>query len=385
LAAVTKDGSPQAGYTYDDNSNRITYTGPPENVAATDYDEQDRMRTYGNASYTYTNAGDLQSKTVGSDTTTYAYDFIGNLRTVTLPTTDGRVIDYLIDGMNRRIGKKIDGALVQGFVYLDLTQPVAELNADGSVKSEFIYGTRVNSPNIMIQGGVTYRILSDHLGSPRLVLNTVTGEIVQRIDYDPFGNPTFVIGAPDFQPFGFAGGLYDSDTGLVRFGVRDYDPETGRWTSKDPILFMGGDTNLYGYVLADPINFLDTTGYWPNRWLDLIPTSQSFVDRVGAVGDSALEFSTFGLAKGIGKDMRQAVGKDIVNECSQEYKETKEVADKSLTAVSVGLGVGGLKQGVTSLLKPGGAANYFKSGTQALEFSGGAANAMQTASDMYSR
>ena len=45
--------------------------------------------------------------------------------------------------------------------------------------------------------------------------------------------------------------------------VRDYDPETGRWTSKDPILFAGGDTNLYGYVLADPINFIDPDGQQP--------------------------------------------------------------------------------------------------------------------------
>ncbi len=37
--------------------------------------------------------------------------------------------------------------------------------------------------------------------------------------------------SPGFQPFGFAGGLWDRDTGLVRFGARDYDPEVGRWTS----------------------------------------------------------------------------------------------------------------------------------------------------------
>jgi len=65
---------------------------------------------------------------------------------------------------------------------------------------------------------------------------------------------------PGFQPFGFAGGLYDTDTGLVRFGARDYDPHTGRWTSKDPIRFGGGDSNLYGYVLGDPVNFIDPTG-----------------------------------------------------------------------------------------------------------------------------
>jgi RHS repeat-associated protein len=55
---------------------------------------------------------------------------------------------------------------------------------------------------------------------------------------------------PGFQPFGFAGGLYDVDTGLTRFGARDYDAFTGRWTSKDPIRFAGGDANLYGYVLG---------------------------------------------------------------------------------------------------------------------------------------
>ena len=59
---------------------------------------------------------------------------------------------------------------------------------------------------------------------------------------------------------GFAGGLYDSDTGLVRFGARDYDAEIGRWTSKDPISFAGGDANLYGYVLGDPVNGIDSNG-----------------------------------------------------------------------------------------------------------------------------
>ena len=51
---------------------------------------------------------------------------------------------------------------------------------------------------------------------------------------------------PGFQPFGFGGGLYDQDTKLLRFGARDYNPVNGRWTAKDPILFAGGDTNLYG-------------------------------------------------------------------------------------------------------------------------------------------
>jgi uncharacterized protein RhaS with RHS repeats len=37
----------------------------------------------------------------------------------------------------------------------------------------------------------------------------------------------------------------------------------GKWTAKDPIGFGGGDSNLYGYVLQDPVNFVDPTGeYW---------------------------------------------------------------------------------------------------------------------------
>jgi RHS repeat-associated protein len=57
-----------------------------------------------------------------------------------------------------------------------------------------------------------------------------------------------------------AGGLYDKDTALVRFGARDYDAEMGRWTAKDPIRFAAGDTNLYGYVLQDPVNAIDPLG-----------------------------------------------------------------------------------------------------------------------------
>ncbi|OQW88256.1 MAG: hypothetical protein BWK78_08480 [Thiotrichaceae bacterium IS1] len=64
----------------------------------------------------------------------------------------------------------------------------------------------------------------------------------------------------NFQPFGFAGGWYDSDTRLVRFGARDYDAESERWTSKDPIGFGGGDFNLFGYVESDPVNWLDPSG-----------------------------------------------------------------------------------------------------------------------------
>lgn len=53
-----------------------------------------------------------------------------------------------------------------------------------------------------------------------------------------------------------------SDTKLIRFGARDYDPVVGRWTTKDPIGFAGGDTNLYAYVGGNPMSYLDPLGLW---------------------------------------------------------------------------------------------------------------------------
>jgi RHS repeat-associated protein len=199
----------------------------------------------------------LLSKTNGGGTTQYEYDVLGNLRQVMPPS--GTVIDYVIDGRNRRIGKKVNGVLVQGFLYQDQSRPIAELDGNNQVVARFIYADKANVPAYLIKGGVTYRILSDHLGSPRLVVNTADGSIVQRMEYDEFGRVTLDTN-PGFQPFGFAGGIYDRDTGLVRFGARDYDAQTGRWATKDPIRFASGDANLYGYVLNDPINLIDPFG-----------------------------------------------------------------------------------------------------------------------------
>jgi RHS repeat-associated protein len=54
--------------------------------------------------------------------------------------------------------------------------------------------------------------------------------------------------------------LFDADTGLARFGARDYDPVVGRWISKDPIRFGGGQANLYTYGNNDPVNKKDPSG-----------------------------------------------------------------------------------------------------------------------------
>jgi RHS repeat-associated protein len=250
LAGVVKNGV-SSTYSYDANGNRVGY-----NSITASYDVQDRMLTYGSNSYNYTANGEVKTKTRNSETTTYTHDMMGNLTKVVLPT--GEMIDYVLDGAHRRVGKKVNGIMIQGFLYDGALRVVAELDRNNAVISRFVYATHANVPEYLMKYGVTYRIITDQLGSPRLVVNTTSGEIAQVMDYDPFGNVT-ADSNPGFQPFGFAGGLYDRDTKLFHFGARDYDPETGRWTVKDPVGFKAG-VNLYQYVDADPVNLTDPSG-----------------------------------------------------------------------------------------------------------------------------
>lgn len=258
LVEVRQNGAVIAQYTYDDNGNRLTQTDVDGTVTGT-YDAQDRLLSYGSTTYAYTANGELESKTEGGQTTLYEYDELGNLLAVDLP--HGAHIDYLLDASNRRIGKRIDGVLVQGFLYKDGLNPIAELDGSNTVVSRFVYGSRPTVPDYLIRDGMRYQIIADRLGSPRLVVEESTGTVVQRLDYDAFGN-VLQDSNPGFQPFGFSGGLYDSATGLVRLGTRDYDPRTGRWTAKDRLGFIQG-TNLYAYVNNDPVSFIDPAGTGP--------------------------------------------------------------------------------------------------------------------------
>lgn len=243
LVEVKQDNSIIETYQYDANGNRLN------NNAI--YDDQDRLLQYNSNTYIYSQNGDLKTKNNSS----FSYDVFGNLRSVVLPD---KTIDYIIDTRNRRVGKKVNGQLVQGFLYSGKLKPIAELDANGNLVARFIYGSKINVPDYILKNNKTYRVISDHLGSPRLIIDISDGSIAQQIDYDTFGN-ILSDSNPNFQPFAFAGGLNDNDTALIRFGARDYDPQIGRWTIKDPIGLSAG-TNVFIYVNNDPVNFIDLDG-----------------------------------------------------------------------------------------------------------------------------
>ena len=288
LTDVTEDGTHVSHYGYDGEDNRVGVG--VTSVTQPTYDVQDRLSTYPslNASYAFTANGELTSKTVAGQVTSYTYDALGNLLNVTLPAplADGvQTIGYIVDGQNRRIGKQVNGSLTMGWLYQDQLRPVAQLDGANNVVARFVYATRINVPDYMVTSGGTYRILGDHLGSPRAVVDVATGNLIETLNFDEFGNETDTLAGtlPTGYvriPFGFAGGLYDPDTGFVRFGARDYDASVGRWTAKDPLRFGGAQLNLYVYTGNDPINWLDPTG------LDFQSAAQCFANGAlyGALG-----------------------------------------------------------------------------------------------------
>jgi len=220
------------------------------------YSDEDHLLAAGTTTYQYDVDGFLNTKTNGTDVTSYAYSSRGELLSVTLP--DPTLIEYEHDPLGRRVGKKVNGVITEKYLWQRLTRLLTIYDGSDNLVMRFEYADG-RMPVAMTKGGSTYYLTYDQVGSLRVVADS-SGNVIKRVDYDSFGNiisdtnPLFTV------PFGFAGGLHDRDTGLIRFGFRDYDPDVGRWTAKDPILFTGGDTDLYGYCLNDPVNSIDPKG-----------------------------------------------------------------------------------------------------------------------------
>ncbi len=278
-AELRQVATTQLGYDGEGDTTSVTPPGKPEHllqfnatnqlasyensagVASAAFDGQDRIISSGDFEYDFTDNGELQKKTnlVSGEVTSYAYDAMGNLIQVTLPSGD--VIEYLVDAMGRRVGKKVNGVLERQWLWRGKLQPVAQLDGTGNLVARFVYARGVNVPALMVTPSGTYRLVKDHLGSVRFVTSVAMGAVVQETRHDAWGRVS-VVTNPGLQPFGFAGGPYDGETGLVRFDARDYDAEIGRWAAKDPCRFYGG-RNLFQHADSDPTNLLDSTGMDP--------------------------------------------------------------------------------------------------------------------------
>jgi RHS repeat-associated protein len=271
LATVSKNGTIVEQYAYDPFGNRsagiyldltenYVYNGANRLLKKT-WQLPDSLRK---AEYFYNNSGQLRYtayETVkdGSQWLTkernYDYDIFGNLKSVAWASQKH---ECKYDPYDRLIGRIQNGNLASGYIYGLDSMPLAELNQNGRIINVYLYADGY-TPIAMQKAGTEYYFISDIRGSVRMIVKSDTGEIRQQISYDSFGK-VLEDSNPGYTSFGFAGGFYDYRTELVRFGARDYQPETGRWTNEDPIGFQGGDVNFYAYVRNDPVNYTDPTG-----------------------------------------------------------------------------------------------------------------------------
>jgi len=259
LTSVLEGGDIVESYTYDEMGNRLQAKSPalgPVAVSGT-YADDYRLEQQGAWVFVHDDNGYLMERSLadGSQATTYEYAANGELRQVTLP--DGSEVTWVYDGFGRAVVRKVDGVVSHKYLYYDQVRPAAVLNADDSVRSVFVYAAGF-VPLYMQQGNDRFYLVTDDIGTVRMVVDG-TGQIVQTIDYDSYGNVVY-IEDPEFDvPFGFAGGMSDYDTGLVRFRFRDYDPLEGRWTAPEPLGPQEG-FNPYLYVENDPVSLVDPLG-----------------------------------------------------------------------------------------------------------------------------
>jgi RHS repeat-associated protein len=109
----------------------------------------------------------------------------------------------------------------------------------------------------IIQGGsdtLSY-VHADHLGSS-VKLTDETGQVIQTIAYDPYGETALSEGATE-PAYQYTGQEKDAETGLYYYGARYYDPELGRFIQGDSLL---DGLNRYAYGHNNPLKYTDPTG-----------------------------------------------------------------------------------------------------------------------------
>jgi RHS repeat-associated protein len=252
-AGYTNPAQPPENYVYDSVGNRTS----SQLSASYGYQPFNRMTNTSTATFVYDANGNLTSKTDGTGTRTFAWDFENRLKQVMLPS--GNTITYKYDAVGRRIQRARTGGVSTNFIY-DGQDVVKDLNSDGSTV-DYLNGPgidnklRLTDSRLAATGPLYF--LQDHLGSTTAFTNSAGG-VTSQINYDSFGNPTT---SASLTRYTYTGREFDSDTGLYYYRARWYDPQVGRFISEDPIGLAGG-INQFAYVGNNPQNAKDPTGLY---------------------------------------------------------------------------------------------------------------------------
>jgi RHS repeat-associated protein len=318
LQSVT--GGASETYAYDPNGNRTT-------PAAT-YTADDQMSSHGAVAYTYDAAGHLATR--GADT--FDYSDTGELLGANIGGTD---VKYAYDAAGRRVSRTQGGATTR-YIYGDPRRPLlVTATRAGGVLTTYNYDA-TDKLFALQRGGQRFYVATDQVGTPRVVADAA-GAIVGRYSYDAYGVKGATTGTFGDLEIGFAGGIEDPLTKLVRFGFRDYEPASGRWTARDPIGQAGGP-NTYEYVAGNPVDGRDPMGL-DGFWSGLADRVSNFftnehtstaLDAVNSVaGDTAIGEAAGTLNDGIGKVQQVQEVLDTaleLKEASQEPTDPEQAA-----------------------------------------------------------
>jgi RHS repeat-associated protein len=214
-------------HTYAPTSNRQTQYGSQSLT----HDAAGNLTIFGSKLFSYDSANRMSLSVVGTTTTTYRYNSLGQ-RTTKLATTAGNTVvthyDYDRGGKYlTQIQVNPDGTFATGYDYLWLDDlPIAQVRT--------VYGAN----NSVLSRTLTY-IHADHLNTPRAMTDT-SKKIVWKWESEAYGRST---PSPDPDSDGvhhrldlrFPGQIADAETGFFNSGFRYYDPVTGRFTQVDPI------------------------------------------------------------------------------------------------------------------------------------------------------
>ncbi len=192
---------------------------------------------------------------------TYQYNYNNRLISV----DNGATATYKYDALNRRIQKSVASTGSATNYYYSCDQAIEEHDANDAVLATYIFGVSIDDAIQMQRGGNTYYYHKNHLGSV-VALTDAGGNIVERYEYDPYGQPLFFDAndnALSQSAVGntilFTGRDYDAETGLYYYRARTMHPGLGRFMQHDPLMYIDG-YNLYSYVGNNPTNYIDYSG-----------------------------------------------------------------------------------------------------------------------------
>jgi RHS repeat-associated protein/uncharacterized repeat protein (TIGR01451 family) len=259
LVQVTLPDGQTITYVYNAAGDRteVINNGTPTNYAS---NADNEITQVGSAIYTYDANRNLHTVTDAGGTTTYTYNDLNQL--VSITNSDGSVQNFQYSPLGFMVGTSTTsgGSTSQTNYLIDPTglgNVVASYNGSGSLIANYVYGL-----GLVSQTGPSGTGYYDFdLSGNTVGITGSSGAYVNEYRYLPFGEITTISAALP-NPFTFAGqgGVMQMETNLFYMRARFYTPIGSQFASNDPFGLLGGDFNLRRYVGNSPITFYDPTG-----------------------------------------------------------------------------------------------------------------------------